>query len=79
MTVGRNRKTKHNYCKFQHKRRFRDKKAALATIQHFASKQALNHLKPNHIIPVRAYFCPHCNGFHLTSQQDIATSKSNTP
>jgi hypothetical protein len=44
------------------KRRFRDKQQALRalrTLQRVGSRQK---------IPVRAYQCPACNGWHLTSK-----------
>lgn len=44
------------------KRRFRDDDAAHAELDRIARDANHRH------IPVRAYECPHCRGWHLTSQ-----------
>lgn len=45
------------------KRRFRDKKEAVASL-HF-----IDRISPeDHHRPVRAYCCPKCKGWHLTSR-----------
>lgn len=47
------------------KRRYRDRAAAMAELDNV---HAFAHLHPNKRLPVRAYPCPWCGGWHVTSR-----------
>ena len=44
------------------KARYRDKKLALDVLRHFAKTSVREKT------PIRAYYCPDCKGWHITSQ-----------
>lgn len=49
--------------------RYRDKQLALLVVRHFA-KNGTRAVKP-----IRAYQCILCNGWHITSQENITRPK----
>lgn len=55
-------------CRTSGKTRFRDRKEALEALHALRYKTAVTGLPEGHHLPVRAYKCPDCSGWHLTSK-----------
>ena len=53
--------------------RYRDKQLALQVVRHFARNGTRD------VKPIRAYQCNACNGWHITSQENITRQKGTGP
>lgn len=72
LSVGPSHKTRPTYCREYHtaKVRYRDRKDA---------KKAKMRMEGKSAPFLREYKCPHCGGWHLTSQPRLRANREDTP
>lgn len=63
--MRKKKKMKKSFCPDSKKRRFRSQCEAIAALHTLSIRSTRED------IPVRAYACKRCNGWHLTKQNDL--------